>query len=47
MKVATETLIADLIERTRQHLNSAEKLKHLSVGALNWKKNPECWSVLE
>ena len=47
MKVATETLIADLIERTRQHLNSAEKLKQLSAAALNWKKSPESWSALE
>lgn len=47
MKVKTEALIADLIERTRKNLNEAENLKRLSPEALNWKSVPESWNALE
>lgn len=47
MKIRTELLIEDLIERTKQHMNQAEELKQLGHKQLNWKENPESWSVLE
>jgi hypothetical protein len=47
MSIKSETLIADLIERTRKNLNEAENLKRLSPEELNWKSEPESWSVLE
>jgi hypothetical protein len=47
MKVKTEALIADLIERTRKNLNEAENLKQLSHVELNWKPEQESWSMLE
>lgn len=47
MKIAAEKLIEDLIERTKGNLNATEQLKKLSVEQLNWKANPESWSILE
>ncbi len=47
MKIKTETLIANLIERTRKNLNEAENLKQLPLEELNWKPATESWSVLE
>ena len=47
MKTKSETLILELIEATRQNLNFAELLKAKSKSQLNWKENPESWSVLE
>lgn len=42
-----EILIADLIERTKDNLNRAEKLKPLSDKKLNYKADAETWSILE
>lgn len=47
MKTKAAELIADLIERTRQNLNKAEKLKQLPSYELNRKVSPESWSALE
>lgn len=47
MKTSTDFLLADLIERTRQHLNAAEHYKSLTDEQLNWRPAPEKWSVLE
>lgn len=47
MKIKNKDLIADLVERTKDCLNKAEKLKQLSVEKLNQKANAESWSALE
>lgn len=47
MKIATEILIADLVERTRQNLNDAEALKQITLNELNNKVDPKSWSALE
>jgi hypothetical protein len=47
MKTQSETLILDLIEKTKQNLNFVELLKQKSETELNWKENPESWSILE
>lgn len=47
MKIETEALITDLIERTRQNLNQGERFKELPLQQLNWRSGPGSWSVLE
>jgi len=47
MKIKTEELIDDLIQRTKVILNEAEQLKLLSIDLLNQKPTPESWSILE
>lgn len=47
MKIATETLINNLVEDTRIILNEAEKMKEIPLSKLNWKENAESWSILE
>ena len=47
MKMKSEVLIAELIERTRQSMNRAEGFKQLNADLLNWKAGQEIWSVLE
>ena len=47
MKTPTENLITDLIERTRQNLNSAEQLHDLNPEVLNYKSSTDSWSALE
>ncbi|MBL6447777.1 DinB family protein [Fulvivirga sp. 29W222] len=47
MKIASEELIADLIERTRHNLNEAERFKGLTLRELNWRSWADSWSVLE
>lgn len=47
MKTSTDFLLADLIERTRQHLNAAEHYKSLTDEQLNWRQTEGSWSVLE
>lgn len=47
MKLESNKLIADLIDRTKENLNSAEGIKQLSFEKLNWKMNAESWSALE
>jgi hypothetical protein len=43
----SETLIADLIDRTRANMNRAEALRQLPLSALNARTAPERWSALE
>lgn len=47
MKVNRETLISQLTETTKQNLNQLQELKELSKEQLNFKANPDSWSVLE
>ncbi|AIJ36504.1 conserved hypothetical protein [Flavobacterium psychrophilum] len=47
MKTQSETLIFNLIETTKQNINFVELLKQKNDAQLNWKQNPESWSVLE
>jgi len=47
MKTTNKELIKDLIQRTQDHLNQAERYLQMNVEDLNWKENPEKWSVLE
>lgn len=47
MKIASEKLIEDLIQRTRENMNDAQKLLELPVGPLNNRPGPESWSALE
>jgi len=47
MKTVSEHLIADLIERTRQNLNDAEKLILLPFETLNRRADELSWSALE
>lgn len=47
MKISSQELINDLVERTKNVLNQAEELKQLSVEDLNQKIAPEAWSALE
>lgn len=43
----SETVIAELIERTRQIMNKAEGFRQLSPDQLNWKPGQDIWSILE
>jgi len=47
MALATEKLLQNLLEITRENLNIAEQLKRQPIDSLNWKQNSESWSVLE
>ncbi len=47
MTLATEKLLQNLLEITRENLNSVEQLKKQSLDSLNWKLNSESWSALE
>ena len=47
MKTTTENLISDLIERTRQNLNSAQQLHEMDSEILNYKTGADSWSALE
>lgn len=47
MKVQTEVLITDLMNRTKQLILEAEALKEKSEEQLNYKQHPQSWSVLE
>lgn len=47
MRIKTEELIQDLIDRTKDYLNQLTVIKELSIEKLNFKSNPEKWSVLE
>lgn len=47
MKIRSEELIQDLIERTRQNINKAELLKSKTDAALNYKTTSQSWSALE
>ena len=47
MKIQTEVLVTDLMNRTKQLILEAEALKEKSGEQLNFKQHPESWSVLE
>lgn len=47
MVSTSKKLLQDLLEITRENLNTVENLKNQSTDYLNWKQNPESWSVLE
>ncbi len=47
MKIKTEELIFDLIERTKLNFNKAERLKSVSIKKLNSRPSAESWSALE
>ena len=47
MKIQTEVLVVDLTNRTKRLIEEAEFLKEKTEEALNYKVNPESWSVLE
>ena len=47
MKISTEELRQNLIERTRKIINRVEQLRNLPVEVLNKKVNTESWSILE
>lgn len=47
MTIEKETLIEDLIFRTKENLNGIENFKGLNPEALNWRQSAESWSVLE
>jgi len=47
MKIASEKLIQDLVERTRININQVKKFNSLSEEILNQKPGSEKWSILE
>ncbi|GAA3628932.1 DinB family protein [Flavivirga jejuensis] len=47
MKVTSEVLITELIEKTRQNINQIEALSLKPISELNWKADSNIWSVLE
>jgi len=47
MRHETSELLSELIEQTRSNLNAAEELKVLTDYELNWKIDPNSWSMLE
>lgn len=47
MVSTSKKLLQDLLEITRENLNIVENLKNHPSDCLNWKQNPESWSVLE
>lgn len=47
MKFKSNTLIEDLIERSRQNMNAAQSFLELPLERLNHKETPEKWSALE
>lgn len=47
MVLKSQTLLQELLEITRNNINYVESLKLQSTDTLNWKQNPESWSILE
>lgn len=47
MKIRTEELIFDLIQRTKDTFDKAERLKSVPIEELNSRPSPESWSALE
>jgi hypothetical protein len=47
MVLTSKKLLQNLLEITRENLNSVENLKKQSLDFLNWRQNAETWSVLE
>lgn len=47
MKIKTEYLISDLVDRTKSNLKEAKSLNRESLEKLNWKPAADAWSALE
>lgn len=47
MKIRTEELIFDLVERTKYNLSKAERFKSVPIEKLNSRPSAESWSALE
>ncbi|OUS01016.1 hypothetical protein A9Q86_09740 [Flavobacteriales bacterium 33_180_T64] len=47
MESTSKQLLQDLLEITRENLNTVEHLKAQPINLLNWKQGPENWSALE
>lgn len=47
MKLTSEKLLQNLLEITRENLNTVENLKNQPIEILNWKHDSESWSALE
>lgn len=47
MKIDSEVLINDLVERSKQNVNAVEKLLQEPLQTLNWRASSESWSILE
>ncbi|MFH6770285.1 DinB family protein [Gaetbulibacter aquiaggeris] len=47
MVSTSEKLLQNLLELTRENLNTVENFKNQSTDYLNWKQTPESWNVLE
>lgn len=47
MKIATETMVQDLVKRTNELISQAEAFRNMPEEKLNFKQAPESWSVLE
>ena len=47
MKLLQKTLLEDLTKQTKDNLEQAKDLQNFTIKALNWKANPESWSILE
>lgn len=47
MKISSENLIEDLIQRTKDNMNEAQQLSELTLEQLNSRPAPESWSALE
>lgn len=47
MVSTSKQLLQDLLELTRENINTVESFKKQPITSLNWKKAPESWSVLE
>ncbi len=47
MTIKSEKLIAELIEVTKTNLNQLARFNDLPIDVLNFKENPESWSILE
>lgn len=47
MVSTSKQLLQDLLELTRENINTVESFKKQPISSLNWKQNSESWSVLE
>ncbi len=47
MNIIVNELVAELIEKTRNHINRAEGFRTLSEKELNYRKSENTWSILE
>ncbi len=47
MKVTSEALFTELIEKIRLNINQVAALDQKPINVLNWKEDNEIWSVLE